>query len=133
LHGSSLATLLRQGDDTVLEDGVVIEWNGSDHDFRADLATEPIPDWMAKAGKKEAIERALADPVRTIVSADGWKFSYSPLGEHELYNLDVDPGETTNLACARRHVPLMRKLASRIVDWQQCTGDKVAVLPDQIE
>ncbi len=41
---------------------------------------------------------AVADPLRTIVSADGrWKLNVSPaLGQHELYDLVIDPGDCEN-------------------------------------
>jgi len=63
--------------------------------------------------------------VRTIVTPDGWKFNWSAFGQHELYNLNEDPIESTNLVRRGEHRPLIRKLVKRIRAWQARTRDVV--------
>ena len=74
---------------------------------------------------QDEIVAAITDPVRTVVTADGWKLNDSPLGEHELYHLAEDPYERRNLA----HDPAQRarfeELAARIRAWQVRTQDEV--------
>ena len=65
------------------------------------------------------------DPVRTIVAPDGWKFNCSPLGEHELYNLEEDPIEVRNLASDPQYRSLIRDLTARIRRWQEEVADTV--------
>ena len=61
--------------------------------------------------------------VRTIITPDGWKFNWSVLGRHELYNLKEDPLESTNLASDRKYHSLMRRLIRDIQSWQNRTRD----------
>jgi len=102
---------------------VFIEWNGSDKGINNESFLKMAPG--------EDIRRAVLDPVRTIITADGWKFNFSPLGEHELYNLSEDPYETQNLAKKREYLPLMEEFAGRIREWQRETADRVR-LPDHV-
>jgi arylsulfatase A-like enzyme len=124
LHGQSRAELLRS-DGTRLAEDVVIEWNGADQDFRADLAGEPLPTWMQAVGSRQAIAASVADPVRTLITPEGWAFTYSLLGEHQLYNLGHDSGETQNLALEPGHEPLIRRLTRRLRTWAERTSDPV--------
>ena len=115
LQGQSLRPLLENGHAAV--DDVFIEWNGTN----TGCITSEAPD----AGTKEELMASLADPVRTVVTADGWKFNCSTIGEHELYNLKTDPLETTNLAGRAESQPRMSDLHSRIARWQEQTEDTV--------
>lgn len=58
---------------------------------------------------------------------EGWKLNYRPRGEHELYNLTDDPGETENLATNDEYAALIEDLYEEIVDWQIRTRDPVAL------
>jgi hypothetical protein len=78
---------------------------------------------MRELGSPDEIAAAITDPVRTVVTADGWKLNLSPLGEHELYHLAEDPYETRNLASQAEMQPKMVGLAERIRRWQARTGD----------
>ena len=131
LEGKSLAPWLEQGGDVMLSDDVFIEWNGPNNGFGDVAGRVMLPPGAEHLVTPEQIEAAVRDPVRTVVTADGWKLNYSPLGEHELYNLRQDPLETTNLATDAAHRPLMKELAERIVSWQRRTDDAVEVRPEQ--
>ncbi|MHC4252189.1 MAG: hypothetical protein ACYS9X_23975, partial [Planctomycetota bacterium] len=71
------------------------------------------------------IRASFLDPVRTIVTPEGWKLCVSPLGEHVLFNLRDDPLETRNLYGDARHKDLVAELRGRIASWQETTGDEV--------
>ena len=117
LQGKSLRRSV-EGEQSRLEYDVFIEWHGDEGCG---------PDAAVPGKSPEEVEAAFRDPVRTIIAPDGWRFSCSPLGEHELYNLSEDPGETTNLAAGGRHLSLMRELRGRIAAWQERKGDAVAL------
>ena len=130
LQGKGLRRLLGCGGNAVGQEDVFIEWNGPNNGFGADkLEPTEIPSWMAELASKDQIERAIADPVRTVITPDGWKFNCSPLGEHELYNLSTDPLETHNLASDRQYQAVMQDLLERIRRWQDNTLDSVKLPP----
>ncbi len=105
-----------EGETAQFDEDVFIEWNSA-NGYSADIE---LPD-----ATPEEIRESWSDPVRTIVTPDGTRFSCSPRGDHELYDLNEDPGETTNLATDGEYLPLMRDLRERIVRWQERTGDEV--------
>ena len=132
LQGKSLKPWLASEGEAVLSEDVVVEWNGSDGGLGGLAGQGALPEWLAEFGAREEAARAMADPVRTIITPDGWKFCYSQLGHHELYNRIADPTEVRNLAVEAGHKPLMRQLAERIVRWQERTNDTVPILPESI-
>lgn len=126
LQGKSLRPWIEQPDRR-LDDPVFIEWNGPDNDLSDVRGEVQMPDWMTREASPNEIVAACTDPVRTVITPDGWKFNCSPLGEHELYNLQDDPGETRNVF--EQNKTLARKLRGLILDWQQLTQDRID-LPD---
>ncbi len=129
LPGRSLRGPLEGAEDEPGED-VFIEWNGPNCGLAGDVVGRvELPEGLrAEVDPAEAVE-AITDPIRTIITPDGWKLNWSPRGEHELYHLADDPGETQNLAVEEANRPQMRKLADRIRAWQERTGDTTD-LPD---
>ena len=119
LQGKSLKPLLESPGSRHDED-VFIEWNGPNTDFLG-LETGPhtVPETMAAEITAERLQACITDPVRSIVTADGWKLNSSTVGEHELYDFNDDPGETTNLASRREHRSKMSGLQDRIRRWQE--------------
>ena len=120
LQGRSLTPWLN-GCDPPLQPAFV-EWNGINYQVHEDLKRDPLPDYLAEVTSREAGLADLADTVRCIVTADGWKFCLSSSSQHELYNLKNDPGETTNLAFRPEHTELCHELTSQIYEWQVATG-----------
>ena len=142
LQGRSLRPLLSDEDGSYEADDVFVEWqgvnqmiageldirrSGVEHLDQADRERETLPDYLAGMVTREEAIEALTDTQRTVITQDGWKFTWSRLGSHELYNLADDPGETKNLARAPSHRERLRDLAGRIRTWQQRTGDTVPV------
>lgn len=126
LQGRSRRGVLESPDATNIEDDAFIEWNGGNNGLRDVMGKADVPDWMTAYGAREHIERAMTDPVRTVITADGWKLNWSPeLGEHELYNLTQDPGETRNVFAEQAGSTLVSELKGRIARWQEGTGDRV--------
>ena len=65
----------------------------------------------------------MRDPVRTVLTPEGWKLNWSPRGEHELYHLGEDPFETRNLVHAHEYGGVVQGLTAEIRDWQERTGE----------
>ncbi len=134
LEGKSLRPALEAGRDVALQDDVFIEWSGHNNGFGDVIGKVVLPEGAEGMATPEQVAAAIQDPVRTVITLEGWKLNYSPtLGEHELYNLVDDPLETSNLARRAEHRPLMRELARRIVGWQERTSDQVEVAPESIK
>jgi len=114
LQGQSRASVLR-GEGGLEGSDVFVEWNDSD-------GWPPQP----PAGlPPEDCERAKGQPWRTFISADGWKLNLSAVDRCELYDLNSDPFETTNLFERPEHKGRARELAGRIRLWQERTADSV--------
>ena len=128
LQGESLKDLLTGGTN---ERDVFIEWNGPNNGFGDVSGSVKLEESMLELATGDEIQAAMTDPVRTIVTPDNWKFNCSPLGMHELYDLNSDPGECRNLATDPEQKPRMNEYLSRIQRWQRMTGD-TANVPDTI-
>lgn len=113
--GTSRARLARG--ETTSTDSIFIEW--------APNRTK------VKKGRKLAsrwrVKRAMNESTRTIVTADGWKFSLRDRDLNELYNLSEDPGETRNLYSDENTREIVTKLSDQLHQWQKKTGDKIGV------
>lgn len=107
------------------EEDVFIEWNGPNNGLGDVEGQVSIPDWMTERATREQIVATSTDPIRTVVTPDGWKFCWSPLGEHELYNLREDPGETTNAVNNPAQAERVTDLKARITVWQKGVDDQV--------
>ena len=129
LQGRSLGSLVR-GEAEAPADDVFIEWNGMNNGLGDVVGGVSLPESVLRQATREAAAAAIGDPVRTVVTQDGWKLNLSPLGEHELYDLGEDPLETTNLAGRAEMRERMEDLAGRIRTWQGRTGDTVALPPE---
>lgn len=126
LHGHSLRQTLETGAPPPQTD-VFIEWNGSDSGVRLPDADAEVPENLRDLGTAEALAMAINDPVRTIITAEGWKLNYSPmLGQHELFDLNSDPYEMENRYGQDDHAGLVESLRARLRAWGARTGDTVA-------
>jgi arylsulfatase A-like enzyme len=115
LQGKSLQPVL-QGDEDLSQNDVFISWNGYDND---------VPDRFLGDHK---INRMLRLPWRTVVTPDRWKLALCAGDQCELYDLNNDPYEQTNLFNDPAQQDRIRDMAARIRVWQVQTGD-TAPLP----
>ena len=116
LEGESRAGVLR-GAETLAENDVFIEWNGTD--------ARPIR-FFANGAPPEAWRR-VQGAWRTIVSAEGWKLNLSPGAQCELYDLNTDPYEQKNLFNDPAQRDRIHDLTGRIRQWQEDTADQVSL------
>jgi len=126
LQGKSLRPVL-EDPGRADRDDVFIEWNGHDSAISKELRDDCLPAYVAEIATREEAIAAVTASVRTIITHDGWKFNCSLIGEHELYNLNEDPLETTNLAGRGDLRSLMGELTERIRRWQDRTADTVEI------
>jgi arylsulfatase A-like enzyme len=125
LQGESLRGALEGGRRSG-ERSVFIEWNGSDTGVIGDRPERlHLPDRLQNVVPMDAVADAVSAPVRTVVTHDGWKLNVGRRGEHELYNLAADPGETENLFGREKHASTVDRLSGMIRRWQKRTGDDV--------
>jgi arylsulfatase A-like enzyme len=54
-----------------------------------------------------------------------WKYVYCPVSEDELYDLENDPGELTNLIDAPEHADTLHDLRQRMMRWMSDTKDRL--------
>jgi arylsulfatase A-like enzyme len=124
LQGRSLRPLLEGAGGRATGD-VVVEWSGPNNGIgdvsgrAAASGAKPLKVDPAKA------RASFLDPVRTIVTPEGWKLCVSPLGEHVLFDLSNDPHETRNVFGEARYGDIVAELRGRIASWQEETGDTV--------
>jgi len=116
LQGKSWYPYLRR-DKSWEKEPIFIEWNGRDGDRWLGGPTYGFPE--------EELQRATGARIRTVITPDGWKLNLSEIGEHELFNLKEDPGETRNLYREKGHQKTIQRLSAYIKQWQRETADEV--------
>ena len=127
VHGQSLAATVRDGTPPA-EDHVFIEWNGKDSGFgNYDPQAEGVmPDRLLPEVDGATEWAAVRDPIRTVISPDGWKLNVSHGGfGTELYHLASDPGERHNRLRDPAAREIVERLLSRLAAWQERVGDTV--------
>ena len=77
---------------------------------------------------KDEIIRIMNSPWRTIVTADRWKLGLNSLDQCELYDLNNDPFEETNLFNQSTQIDRIKQMTEKLKNWQKQTGD-IAPLP----
>ncbi len=128
LEGQSWRPALTSGS-SLSEGDVVIEWNGPGTGALGGRARE-LPPHLASMATYQDAWRSVTAQVRTIITPTGWKFNCSPIGEHELFNLTEDPGETENLFEHESVRELVADLYTRLLHWQKQTGDEARLAAD---
>ena len=108
LQGSSRKQVLEG--EANLDDDVFMQWHGGP-------ATISL-------GSAE-VERLSETPWRSMVSPDRWKLNLSPDDTCELFDLNNDPLELTNLYGDPNHRQKVRELTDRMLAWQQAVGDEL--------
>jgi len=123
LQGVSRADVL-SGNATLEGNDVFIQHNGfGDRDLTSEESRPTL-------SKEKAAEMNYMNnlPWRSVVTADRWKLNLSPGDQCELFDLNTDPYEMTNLYNDPAQRDRIRGMAARIRVWQDDTGD-TAQLP----
>lgn len=76
---------------------------------------------------KEQLKKVQNEHTRTVIAPDGWKLCLSDVEKCQLFDLNNDPGETTNLFDTGRHNDIIKRLTKEIYTWQRQVSDKVEV------
>ncbi len=117
VQGKSLKSAVNADGDVNLQQDVVIEWTSVREQLN-DKGFQANPTFS-----ENKMNASLEAPLRTVITADGWKLTYSPIGESELYNLNDDPYERTNLINDPAQKERLAALIDKIRSWQAETGD----------
>jgi hypothetical protein len=115
------------GADTRSDRDVFLQWNTREH-RKPGHQPPPIPEWVCStlSVSEQQVRQSQRQQTRTVVTTDGWRFSYHPeLQDHQMFNLNDDPLERTNLAGDPVHLDRMNNLLDRIRCWQEEVGDDV--------
>jgi len=107
--GQSLVPLLKG--DSVSEDEVYIEWNPAVLRGRTPRSIPSVP-----AEDADRVNRAY---VHTVISPDGWKLCLSDRDKSQLFNLNKDPWETTNLYYSGAYQEVIKRLTGRLEAWRE--------------
>ena len=107
LQGQSRLTVLT-GEHTLDSSDVVIDWTG--------FAVAPMDGFPE-------LDRVQNTQHRALISSDGWKLILGQEMRGELYDLNSDPFEETNLFDEPRSRPRIRDMMRRLEAWQFENGD----------
>lgn len=118
LQGISLRSLVENGVTASNKRDVVIEWTPDGDQIGSDM-----PDYARGIGSAAEINASLGADLRTIVTNDGWKYTWSSAGEDTLYNLNNDPLEMSECGQDPAHRDRIVALHDEISKWQERTGD----------
>jgi len=116
LQGKSLVPLISGKE--VKEDCIFIEWN-PDRNYRNGINDD------TKMASEEDIQRVGTSSSRAVITQDGWKLCLSEKDKSQLYNLNNDPYETTNLFPDPQFSVIIKELSLKIREWQIKTDDKL--------
>jgi len=110
LQGKSLMPVI-DGASDLDDNDVFVQWNGmGDRNLGS-----------------PAINRMVSVPWRSVIAGDRWKLNLSPGDQCELYDLNTDPHELTNLFDQPEHRDRIRQMAARLRLWQAEVNDDVAL------
>ncbi len=116
LPGKSLKAQIEKGAEP--KHDVFIEWNPGTPNPSVDLAAKDERDEAAKA---------MTSFTRTVVTNDRWKLCLNTSDKHQLFNLNDDPFETTNLFYRGDNKKRITDMTKRIHKWQKSVNDKIEV------
>lgn len=123
LTGVNRAAVLR-GEADLSDNDVFIQHNGvGDRDLTSASESHTMP-----AERVRQLNLLKTAPWRSVVTADRWKLTLCAADQGELFDLNKDPAEITNLFDRPEHRDRVRWMAARLRLWQQEVGD-TAPLP----
>jgi arylsulfatase A-like enzyme len=113
LPGKSLVPLL--AGKRPVDPEIFLEWNPANRISR-------IPEESVGSSETQQ-KQALTASIRTVITQDGWKLCRSNLDYSQLFNLQQDPGELTNLYYQPAYQSKILELEEKIRAWQNKTND----------
>ncbi|MFC2080957.1 sulfatase [Bacteroidota bacterium] len=117
LPGNSLTPYMKGGE--LPEEMIFIEWaprgKGRYQKLKYDKSSYD----------KEDLDVAFFNSSRCVVSPDGYKLTISRGDKSFLFDLNKDPGETTNVIGKEEYREVVTSLYQEIVDWQKRTADSL--------
>jgi len=122
LQGVSRADVLA-GNATLEGNDIFMQHNGFGD---RDLTSEESKPTLSKE-KADEMNYLNNLPWRSVVTADRWKLNLSPGDQCELFDLNTDPYEMTNLYDDPAQRDRIRGMAARIRVWQDDMGDTAAL------
>lgn len=114
VQGKSLVPVLKGNE--LPDRDVFIEWNVN-NDNKSGVTKE------TRLADEEIIEEVGSASVRTIISKDGWKLALNDKDNSQLFDLNNDPLETTNLFYDPKYKEKVKELTAKIKEWQKKTND----------
>ena len=122
LPGGTRADVLR-GTADLSDNDIVIQHNGiGDRDLTSAASSHTMsPD------RVHQLNLLKTAPWRSVVTSDRWKLTLCAADQGELFNLNTDPSEITNLFDLPEHRDRVRWMAARLRLWQQEVGDTAAL------
>ena len=115
--GRSLVPLIKG--EIGAEDHVYLEWNPS---TLSNITPHSIP-----SVSREDVDRVGSACTRAVISPDDWKLCLSDKDKCQLFNLNEDPLEKTNLFDSGRYRDVIGRLTGRIHGWQERVQDDARV------
>lgn len=120
LQGESLMPVLNGSSKP--ERDVFIEWNNKNRDDELNSVTQ-------NATESE-IQNAKNAFVRTSITQDGWKLCWADKDKSQLFDLNKDPYETTNLFYKPEYSDKVVRLKDKIRTWQHETKDDLSLVQE---
>jgi arylsulfatase A-like enzyme len=93
---------------------VFIQWNGAEGE---------VP--VTAGDHMEEAKKVHDSAIRTVITQDGWKLCLSERDRHQLFNLEKDPYETTNIYDQKKQSKKIEQLKKLIRQWQEKVQDPV--------
>ncbi|HOI28466.1 MAG TPA: sulfatase-like hydrolase/transferase [Melioribacteraceae bacterium] len=118
LQGESLMPVLN-GSSKPLKD-VFIEWNNKDRDDELNTRIKSVTE--------SEIQNAKNAFIRTVITQDGWKLCWADKDKSQLFDLNQDPYETTNLFYKPDYSEKVVQLKEKIRNWQHETKDELKMV-----
>jgi arylsulfatase A-like enzyme len=118
LSGKSLVSSMQKNQFS--QNPINIEWNP------AIGSNNKTPISIPNISKEER-DRVHMASIRTAISQDGWKLCWCDKDKSQLFNLNKDPYETTNLYGKPETEKITTKLQAQIHQWQEKTNDTITL------
>jgi hypothetical protein len=112
---------------------VLIQWCQNPNQDAGFLWDGQVRAIFHELGEPAALLAAWTADVRTLVTADGWRYTRSAVGEGELFNLHTDPGETQNIFYHRNQQENVSDCQRRLIAAMRAVDDPQLAVFSQLQ